>query len=126
MRLGMMRVGFPGRPVGLSRLIPPLHPAGPDASGEHLQIRAVRAGFDDGIYFVRLAAVLPFSRRNEIDLPPARLARPGVLASNSKQDQFGDIAEIESYTPPVASAVLTNFVPDDVGFVCEAPRLQHG
>ena len=69
--------------------------------------------------------MLALAGRQQIDLPSSRRQSAGVLAAHAEQDQFGDVAKIEPDTATVRAAVLADFVPNDVGFVSEAPRFQH-
>jgi len=46
------------------------------------------------------------------------------MASHTEKDGFRDVAKVEAHTPPVAAAVLSDFVPNDHGLVGEAPLLE--
>jgi hypothetical protein len=59
----------------------------------------------------------------EIHLTAARRKRAGVLAPDAKKDKLRDVAEVEADAAAVRAAILPNLVPDDVGFVLEAPCL---
>ena len=67
--------------------------------------------------------MLTLARRQKIYLPPPRRERPGVLAANTEQNKFSDVAEVKAHTASVRAAVFSYLVPDDVGLVCEAPSL---
>ncbi len=65
-----------------------------------------------------------FAGGEEIDLAAAWGEGAGVLAAGAEQDDFGDVAEIEADASSVRAAILADFVPDEVGFVGEAPGFQ--
>ena len=80
------------------------------------------ARFDDRIDFIRFAGVLSFAGGQKIHLASPR-STGSELSADAKQDQFGDISEVESNSPPVWTTVLADFVPDNISFVVESPRL---
>ena len=51
--------------------------------------------------------------------------RARILAARSEQQKLGDIAKVEAHASPVRTAILADLVPDDVGFVGEAPSAEH-
>src|SRR5262249_36593783 len=116
-----MRIGLPIRHVVIAGLIAPCRPAPARSAGEHFQVWPARAGFDDVVLLVGLAAVLALAGGDEVDLTPARRKGPRgrPSAAHPEQDQLGDIAEVEADAAPVAAAVLADFVPDEIGLVAE-------
>jgi hypothetical protein len=44
-------------------------------------------------------------------------------AFDSKKQQFRYVPEIETNPPAIRSTVFSDFVPHDIGFVCESPSL---
>lgn len=102
----------------------PDRPAVPFSPAEQFQVRPPTARFDQVILFVGFARMLPFPAGHQVDLPPSRRQRSCAFAADAEQDEFRDVAEIEADAPPVRSAVLADFVPDDVGLVLETPGFQ--
>src|SRR5262245_16381649 len=121
----MMRISLPGRPIVVAGLVSPRHPALARAAREQLEERAAAARFDDLVLLVRLARMLALARRQEVHLPPSRRERARAPAAHPEQDELGHVPEIETHAASVRPAVLAHLVPDDVGFVDEAPRLHH-
>src|ERR1700723_1629932 len=117
MRLRMMAVGLPRGTIAIVRLMTPDRPAGPRSARKQLKMRTGRTGFDYRILLVRLARMLTLSRRKKIDLPTSRLQRARILAFHTKQQNLCHITEIKSDSAAIRSAILADFVPDDVGFV---------
>src|SRR3954453_19330130 len=116
-----MPIGFLRRrvsPVGLSA---PYRPFRPHAAREKLQIRARRAGLDDFVLLVRLAAVLAFAGRQAVHLPASGRERAGVFAAHAEQHDLGDVPEREADAPAVGAAIFAHLVPDEVQFILEAP-----
>src|SRR5580704_18820100 len=69
--------------------------------------------------------MLALARFDHIDLTTTRLTGAGILAAHPKENDLGHISEIEPDSSPIRAAILTDFVPNDVRFVLEAPRLHH-
>src|SRR5215469_13384807 len=65
-----------------------------------------------------------FARFYEVHLSTAGGAG-AYRSANSKKQHLRDIAEVESDASAIRSAVLPDFVPDQVGFVLEPPSFQH-
>src|SRR5215469_7213795 len=65
--------------------------------------------------------MLALARGEQIDLPPSGRERTRILALHAEQDQLGHVAKVESDAAAIRAAVLADLVPDDVGFVGEAP-----
>jgi len=74
---------------------------------------------------IGFSAVLALAARDVIDLTAASLQRPGILAPNTEQNHLGHVSEIESNAPAVRSTIFADFMPDDIGFLVEAPCLHH-
>ena len=74
---------------------------------------------------VRLARVLALALGDEVHLPPPRRQSAGIFAPSAEQNDLGNVAEIEPHAPAIGAAILSGFVPDDVGFVIETPSLHH-
>ena len=68
--------------------------------------------------------MLAFSGLYHVDLPTPRSKRSHG-AANSKQDQFGNVPEIESDSASIRSAVLTTLSPNDVAYIPETPALHY-
>jgi len=68
--------------------------------------------------------MLPLARCNHVDLTAPRCKRSCVLAADPKQDHFGYVPKIKAHATAIGAAILPNLVPDDIGFVSEAPRPQ--
>ena len=64
--------------------------------------------------------MLSLAGDHDVHLRPARLQR-AQSPLRTKQQQFGDISEVESHASSVRSAILANLVPNDVGLVIETP-----
>src|SRR5690606_14306092 len=95
------------------------------APREHFQIRPRRAGLYDFILLIGLARMLALARRQKIHLASAGWQRTCILATDTEQDQFRHIAEVEADPTPIWPAILTNLMPDEIGFVREPPRAQN-
>src|SRR4051812_22148711 len=67
--------------------------------------------------------MLALPRRQQIYLPSAGHKSSRVLAADSEQNKFGDVAEIKPDATSIGAAILAHFVPNDIGFVGEAPGL---
>lgn len=106
-------------------MIAPHGPLLPLAAREHLEIRPWRAGLDQLVLLVRLAAMFALAGLDHVDLTSAGIERTGVLAAHAEQDDLGDIPEIEADAASVRPAVLPHLVPDQVGLVLEPPGLHH-
>lgn len=74
------------------------------------------------ILFVRFSAVLSLSRNNDVLPASSRRQCPAVRATDSKQDDFRDIAEIESWTATIRTTILSHLVPDQVGLAGKSHR----
>src|SRR5258705_1904986 len=122
----MMCIGLPGRPIIFGRLIAPGYPSFPLTSCKQLKITSGTASLDDSVLFIGLAGMFALASSENIHLSATRSERACVLAAHAKQDQLGDIAEIETNSAAIRAAILAHFVPDDVGFVIETPRLHNG
>jgi hypothetical protein len=70
---------------------------------------------------VGFAGVFPLLRFQEIDLPAARGQGARVFSPNAHQNQFGDVAKVETDPSSIGAAVFAYLVPDQVGLVGEAP-----
>lgn len=57
------------------------------------------------------------ARSQIIYLAAAGLEGSDVLAAYTEKNHLGDVTKIESDTPTVGAAVLSDLVPDDIGFV---------
>lgn len=121
----VIAVCIPCRLIVVVGLVAPNGPTLALAPAEQLDARAPAAFLDDLILLVGLAAMLTLARLNHVDLTAAGIKCACVLAPHAEQQQLGDIAEIESHSAPVRAAVLTHFVPDDIGDVPEAPSFHH-
>lgn len=115
-----MGVGFPGGGVVFG-LVAPGGPAGAGAASEEFQAGAGAAAFDEGVLLVRLAAVFALLGAEVVNLGAAGGEGAGVASADAEQEHFGDVAEVEADAAAVAAAVFPQLVPDDVGFVGEAP-----
>src|SRR5215510_3393813 len=104
----MMRIGRPGRLVGVIRLVAPAGPGGAGAARKQLEIGPGAACLDDGVLLVGLARVLALARGEKIHLPAAGRKRARIPALDANQDQLSDIAEIETDAAPVGAAVLAH------------------
>ena len=120
-----MSVGLPSWLIRVLGLIAPNHPAASRSSREQLDARAWAAGLYDRVNLIRLSRVLPLAGFQVIHLGPAGLKRSSILPSNAKQDHLRDVSKIESYSAAVATAILSDFAPDDVRFVLEPPRTHY-
>src|SRR5262249_20406113 len=118
-------VGLPCRAIAILGLVAPRHPPFTRATREQLEIRPGATCLDNFVLLVRLARVLALARRQKIHLPSPGNQGAGILPAHAKQDQLGDVAEVEAYAATIGAAVLTHFVPDEIGFVSKAPRLHH-
>lgn len=47
---------------------------------------------------------------------------PGILAFDTEQNDFGNIAKVKAHAATVRSAVFANLVPNEIRFILEAPR----
>lgn len=121
----MVRIRLPRRPIILVRLIAPHRPILPRAPSEQFEERTGTARLDDIVLLVRLAGMFSLARRQKVDLSSSGRERAGVLAAHAEQDQLRDIAKIKTDASPIRAAVLADLVPDNVGFVSEAPRFHH-
>src|SRR5262245_43237103 len=119
-----MRISLPRWSISRVSLIAPGGPAISRAARKQLEKRPRAASFKNVVLLIWLARMLALARCQQVHLPPPRREGAGVLAAHTEQDQLSDIAEIETDSAPVRAAVFPYLVPDDVGFVCEAPRLQ--
>lgn len=112
-----MRVGAPGRLIIAPGLVAPYIPVRPDTPGEQFEIGAERTCLDDGINFIGLAAMFPLAGGEVIHLAPPSRAGPSIFAARTKEYQLGDIAEVEADPATVTTAILSDLMPDDIGFV---------
>src|SRR5262249_1943290 len=119
---GIVRVGRPVRLIGCLRLQAPGTPALTLSAREQFQIVWWAARFDEGILLVRLAGMFALACPDTVHLSPARCKRSRILAADAEQQQFGDIAEVETDATSIRAAVLAKLVPYDVCLVVEAPR----
>src|SRR5882672_7948850 len=122
----MVCIGLPGRPIIFRRLIAPGYPSFPLTSRKEFKTRPSTASLDDSVLLIGLAGMFTFARCKKIYLPPTWSKRARVLTAHAKQDQFGNIAEIETDATPIRAAIFAHLVPDDVGFVIETPCLHDG
>ena len=106
----------------LAQLVAPLDPAGSALTGEQFQVRTRAATLHEVIERLRLARVLPFLVGEQVDLPPPRLEGT-QMAAYSEQEQFRDVAEVETNSPAIRPAVLADFKPNKIRFIDEAPGL---
>ena len=120
-----MAVGLPVGLVRLIRLVAPGRPVLAESPTEHFEIWTRGAGLDQRILLVGLSRMLTLSGRDIIHLRPSWTECPGVFAPNAEQNQFGHVSEIEPDPAAVGTAVLSDFVPDDVRLVCKSPFLHH-
>src|SRR5690606_40161609 len=70
-------------------------------SSDLFKVRARAARFHDVVKLVRLARVFALLSRQEIHLASAWRKRSGVLTTDTKQHQFGDVAEVEANAAPI-------------------------
>src|SRR4051794_19271735 len=113
----MIRIRLPRRRIPIISLVAPCGPSLARAAPEQFDKRPPRARLDNVVLLIRLARMLALARRQQIHLPPSRRQRPGILAADPEQDQFGDVAEVEADAAAVGAAVFPYLVPDDVGLV---------
>src|SRR5690242_20519200 len=97
----MVRVRFPGRLVGIVRLVAPAEPALSISAREQLKIRPRAARLDDGVLLVRLARVFSLTAGQLVHLRTAGSECSGILAPDSEEDQLGDVAEVKSHAAPI-------------------------
>src|SRR5689334_6018597 len=116
-----MAVGLASRLVFI-RLVPPNGPVRPRSTSKKFQVGSGAARFDDRILFIRLPAMLPLPRPDVIHLRAAGRQGPRALAPYPEQDELGYVPEVEADAEPIGAAILPDLMPDDVGFVLEAPR----
>jgi hypothetical protein len=64
--------------------------------------------------------MLMFSAHDNVDLPAAWF-QGSELPARSKQQEFRHIAKIEANTSAIRAAILASLVPNNVGFISEAP-----
>src|SRR5208337_1449764 len=107
-------------------LLPPAFPSRAWAARKQLRIGSGGASLDNGIKLIRLSRVFPLFALEVIDLPATGIEGPGMLAAHPKQDKLRDIAEVEADTPVIGTAIVADFVPDEIGLVGEAPSLHDG
>src|ERR1043166_3433135 len=69
--------------------------------------------------------MLTLACSEQIHLPSAWRERPRILAADSEEDQLSHIAEIEPNAAAIRSTIFSDLVPNNIGFVIEAPRLHH-
>src|SRR6202011_1530662 len=113
--LRMIRVGLPRGGVTAIGLIAPCRPTLARAASEQFDERPRRTCFDNVVLFIGFARMLAFARGQQIHLSPSRRERAGILAANTEQNQFGDIAEVKTDAAAIRAAVLPHLVPDDIG-----------
>src|ERR1041384_3471424 len=106
---------------GYRRLVTPYRPTLALLAGKQFKERPSRARLDYAENFVRFAAVLALSSGDQIHLGATGFQCPSILPTHPKQDEFGNVAEIESDATAIRSAVFANFIPSEIGFVGEAP-----
>jgi len=70
--------------------------------------------------------VFPLFALEVIDLPATGIEGPGLLRAHAKQDKLRDIAEVEAAAPAIGTAIVADFVPDEIGLIAEAPSLHDG
>ena len=119
----MIGVRLPCGLVIIIGLITPRRPTLARATPEQFNKRPRRTRFDNVILFVGFSRMLALARREQINLPPPRRERARILAAHAEQNQLGDIAKIEADAATIRAAILAHLMPDDIGFVGEAPRL---
>ena len=91
---------------------------------EQLDEGAIAARFNDRINLIGFPGVFSLSSSEEIDLPSARRSCPQTPAS-AKEYQLCDVTEIKPDSAPIRTAILADFMPYDIGLVCEAPPLHY-
>src|SRR5215211_8586888 len=121
----MMTVCRPGWAIFVIRLMAPCRPAVARAAREQLEVRPGTARFDDQILLIGLPRMLPLACGQEVHLASAGRERARVLALHAKQNELGHVTEVKADAAAVGTAVLTHLVPDNVGFVREAPSFHH-
>ena len=89
-------------------------------AGEEFEVGTGRAGFDDGVELVGFAGVLLFAGLDDVDLAAGGL-EGAEFAFDAEEDEFGDVAEVETEAATVWASIFADFVPDEVGFVGETP-----
>jgi len=65
--------------------------------------------------------MLSFAAREVVHLGATGFQGSSVLATNAEEHEFGNISKVETNPSPVGSAILADFVPNDIAFVSEAP-----
>jgi len=121
----MICIGVPSWPVVVGRFIAPVCPSVASAARKEFQERSAAASLDEIVLLVWLTRVLPLSCGKEIDLPSSGRKRPCVPSAHAEQQDLGHVTEVESNASAVGAAVLSDLVPDDVGFVVESPCFHH-
>src|SRR5882762_7788814 len=101
----MVCIGFPSRPIIFRRLIAPGYPSFPLTSRKEFKKRFPTARLDNSVLLIGLAGMFALTRCKKIYLSPTRSKRARVLAAHAKQDQFGNIAEIETDATPIRAAI---------------------
>ncbi len=74
--------------------------------------------------FVRLARVFALFGCHEVNLTPTSAKCTGPFATNTKQNHFRDVSEVESDTTSITATVLSDLVPNQVRLVFEYPCFQ--
>jgi len=97
----------------------------PRSTTEKFEIRSSAASFDQTVLLVRFSTVLALSAGNQVHLTAAGIKSARVFPPNAEEDDLGDISEIEPDTSAIRATIFPHFVPDQVRFVFEAPRIQN-
>ena len=105
-------------------LISPYRPAITPAAPEQFKVWTLTALLHDLVLLVRLSGMFALPSRQEIHLATATGEGPGILPMNPEQQDFRNVAEVETDATPVRPAILPNLVLDDVRLVLEAPRTE--
>src|SRR5262249_17974818 len=120
-----MRICLPRRAIADAGLMAPRRPSFACAARKQFEEWPATARLDEPVLLIGLARMLALARRQQVHLPPPRRERARVFAAHAEEDKLGHVAEIKADPAAVRAAVLAHLVPDDVGFVAEAPGLHH-
>ncbi len=66
-----------------------------------------------------------FATLDHINLATSGIKRSRILPSNPKKQKLSHISEVKSDTSTIGPTILTDFVPDDVRNVTEAPLIHY-
>lgn len=124
MGLGMIGIGRPSGGVYFG-LIAPRCPVFHWATGKKFNVRAGAASLYDFVLFVWFSGMFSFHSSDYVDLTSAGIKSSDVFTANAKQNKLSCVAEIKTYSSSVRPSILADFVPDQIGFVLEAPSLQN-